>query len=101
MLPKEVIRHLEDQWHHEGWEKQLQAMAGIIALEALDMFERQRMIQIATRVAEGEVQWADAIVAIENRDPVILDEKTGIRLVRALLKHYRTKKEVPRQASSQ
>ncbi len=82
-LPPDVRDHLEDRYRQTGVEKQLQALAGLVAFECCSDVLRQRMIQWATRIARGEVAWEDLLAAVGDRKAEVLDQKKLLKMLEA------------------
>ncbi|HUU83521.1 MAG TPA: hypothetical protein VM243_08460 [Phycisphaerae bacterium] len=80
-LPKEVLRHLEDRYYRTGVEKQIQSLAGLVAFEWCDEAERSAIMQVATRVARGEVAWPDVVAALGRRKTATGQQKELLGLI--------------------
>ena len=74
--PIEVYRHLDSREGTTGWNKQQQAMAGLVAMEILGAAGRSVMIQYAKQVERDEDAWAK-IVALSGEaeaEPLELED---------------------------
>lgn len=100
-LPKSVVAHVDKRHRREGWDRTRQALAGFIAFEALDRMERQTVIQRATAVALGEVDWSTLVEELEKEKDLPLDKEWGWEVLRSLIRHQDKTRPEHRRAQNQ
>ncbi len=67
-LPSSVFDRLEQRYRASGVDKQLQALAGIIAIESLDLARRNEAINFATRISLGEISMDEVVDLYQMKD---------------------------------
>ncbi len=75
-LPEEVLDHIDARYPGKGWEKQLQTLAGLVALECLSDAMRERMIQWATQIVQDGGTWTVLLDTVKKRRGEVLDQLT-------------------------
>ncbi len=83
-LPGAVLEHLEKRYRDTGWEKQLQATAGLVAFECLKDPMKLKMIQWATLIAQGEVSWSQFREILASGKAVTPDQRDLVSALNGL-----------------
>lgn len=85
VLPEDVLRHLEAEYLQRGWEKPLQMVAGLVALECLSDPMRLTMIRWAVAISQGDVTWEALANANRSRKAEALDQRTLLTALESLM----------------
>ena len=83
-VPPAVLAHLEHRYRQTGVEKQLQALAGLVAYECASERMRVAAIQWATRIAAGEASWKEFEEVARKRKGEYMDHRILTAALRSL-----------------